>query len=169
MSSCYAGSLCWFQVSGLKTDLVFIGGGCIQGFCLLPNEWVVHCCCIQASDEYFRVKAWYGWVKNADVLFMVMLMCCYWWHWKHLIPREKDRRGYCIACWGGQYSIQTESEGGWRCEDEGKCCGSWIEAFQALNWRVWGVRYVQEGRKVFKLRAEEAEDVRMRESIVEVG
>ncbi len=31
------------------------------------------------------------------------------------------------------------------------------------------MRYVQEGRKVFKLRAEEAKDVRMRESIVEVG
>lgn len=38
-----------------------------------------------------------------------------------------------------------------------------------MNWRVWGVRYVQEGRKVSKLRAEEAEDVRTRESIVEVG
>lgn len=31
------------------------------------------------------------------------------------------------------------------------------------------MRYVQEGRKVFKLRADEAEDVRMRESLVEVG
>lgn len=38
-----------------------------------------------------------------------------------------------------------------------------------MNWTVWGVRYAQEGRKVFKLRADEAEDVRMRETLVEVG